>query len=127
MLEPGRFRLPRDAGEMAHAASGELCKQLYPDEVPARVFVSHTRPEPILGTLQPLSTGHRHTAALGFVNEGGTLNRYGMLFINRSTWGHILAETARVLSMNPGDLLSTEEIKAIEGKTSPEGVIIPEN
>lgn len=127
MLEPGRFRLPRDAGELAHAASGELCNQLYPEFVPARVFVSHTRPEPILGTLQPLSTGHRHTAALGFVNEGGTLNRYGMLFINRSTWGHILAETARVLSMNPGDLLSTEEIKAIEGKTSPEGVIIPEN
>ena len=127
MLEPGRFRLPRDAGELAHAASGELANELYPDSVPSRVFVTHTRPEPILGTLQPLSTGHRHTAALGFINEGGTLNRYGMLFINRCTWGHILAETARVLEMQPEDLLSTQELKAIQGKTSPDGVIIPEN
>ena len=127
MLEPGRFRFPRDAGELAHAASGELCKQLYPDNVPARIFVSHTRPEPILGTLQPLCTGHSHTVALGFINEGGTLNRYGMLFINRCTWGHILAEIARVLEMKPEDLLSQSEVKAIQSKISPEGIIISEN
>ena len=127
MLEPGRFRLPRDSGEIAHAASGELIDRLYPDSVQSRVFVSHTRPEPIFGTLQPLSTSHRHTAALGFVNQGGTLNRYGMLFINRCTWGHILAEAARVMSMQPEDLLSAEELKAIHGQTSPEGVIIPES
>lgn len=125
MLEPGRFRLPRDAGELAQAASGELSNELYPDSVPSRVFVTHTRPEPILGTLQSLSTGHRHTAALGFINEGGTLNRYGMLFINRCTWGHILAETARVLEIQPEDLLSQSELKALQGKCSPEGVIIP--
>ena len=127
MLEPGRFRLPRDAGEIAHAASEKLIEQLYPDSVLPRIFVSHTRPEPILGTLQPLSTGHQHTAALGFINEGGTLNRYGMLFMNHCTWGHILAETARILKMQPDDLLSVEEVKAIRGQTSPEGVIIPEN
>ena len=75
----------------------------------------------------PLSTGHKYTAALGFINEGGTLNRYGMLFINRCTWGHILAETARVLEIQPEDLLTKEELKAVMGKASPEGIIIPES
>ena len=39
--------------------------------------------------------------------------------------GHIFAETARVLEMQPEDLLSAEELKAIQGQASPEGVIIP--
>lgn len=125
MVEPGRFRFPRNSGELNHVVSGELLKQLYPDSVPVRIFVSHTRPESMLGTLQPLSTGNRYTATLGFINEGGTLNRYGMLFVNRSTWGHILAETSRVLVMKPEDLLTTQEWDALQGKTCPEGLIIP--
>lgn len=125
MLEPGRFRLPRDAGELAHNASGELCNQLYPEDIPARIFVTHTRPEPILGILQSLYTGHQHTAVLGFVNEGGTLNRHGMLFINGSTWAHILAETTRVLKLKREDLLMSKELDALQGKISPEDVIIP--
>ncbi len=127
MLEPGRFRLPRNAGELAHAASGQQFQKLYPHSTPKRVFVTHTRPEVILGTLQPLDTGHQHTVALGFVNEGGTLNRYGMLFINRCTWGHILAEMSRILDMKPEDLLKKEELEALYGNVSPEGIIIPEN
>ena len=124
LLEPGRFRLPRDAGEIAHVAPGSVCTKLYPDSVPARVFLTHTRPEPLIGTIQPLFTGHSRTAALGFVNQGGTLNRHGMLFINRSSWAHVLAETARVLDLSREDLLTAKEIEAIAGKTSPEGVII---
>jgi phosphoketolase len=124
MLEPGRFRLPRDQGEVAHVAPAQVCAELYPESVPARVFVTHTRPEPIVGTLQPLFTGRDHTAALGYVNQGGTLDASGMLFINRSTWGHILLETARVLEIQQEDLLTPEELDALHGRACPEGVIV---
>ena len=123
ILEPGRFRTPRSSGEAAHAAPTALQAELYPDEVPARVFVSHTRPEPLLGTLQPLNTGQR-TAGLGFINHGGTLSVAGFLFINRCSWAHILAEVARVLGPTPEELLSSDELAALDGKASPEGVIV---
>jgi phosphoketolase len=67
MLEPGRFRNPRSNGEKLHSVSAQLQAELYPDSVPARLFVTHTRPEPLLGTLQPLNTGTNKTAALGFI------------------------------------------------------------
>lgn len=124
LLEPGRFRNPRDAGELAHVAPGSVRNDLYPESVPARVFVTHTRPEPMLGTLKPLDTGSDRTAALGYVNQGGTHNSDGMLYINRCTWAHILAETARVLDRPRADLLSETEIAAIEGRHNPHDVVI---
>lgn len=123
MLEPGRFRFTRTEREARHSSPASLRSVLYPDSVPARVFVAHTRPEPLLGTLQPLNTGRDKTAAIGFVNHGGTLNTPGMLFVNRCTWAHILVEAARVLQMEREDLLTAAEVAAIEGKVSPEGVI----
>lgn len=50
----------------------------------ARLFVTHTRPEPVLGVLGPLHTGPR-TSGLGYVNQGGTLSTPGMLFVNCSS------------------------------------------
>jgi len=123
MLEPGRFRAPRNAGERLHAAPEALRAQLYPDDVPARVFVTHTRPEPLLGMLQPLHTGAQ-TVALGFINQGGTLNTAGMLFVNRCTWAHIVAQVVRLLGLVGEELLSAEEWVALEGKRSPEGIVI---
>lgn len=123
MLEPGRFRFPRTGREARHSSPASLRSELYPDSVPARVFVAHTRPEPLLGTLQPLNTGRDKTAAIGFVNHGGTLNTPGMLFVNRCTWAHIIVEAARVLQMEKEDLLTAAEVAALEGKVSPEGVI----
>jgi phosphoketolase len=123
MLEPGRFRAPRSEGERAHAAPAELRAELYPDDVPARIFVTHTRPEPLLGALQPLNTGER-TAGLGFVNHGGTLSVSGLLFINRCSWAHILAESARVLGLPREDVLTPEELAALDGNASPEGIVV---
>ena len=123
MLEPGRFRAARSEGERAHVATAALRAELYPEEVPARVFVTHTRPEPLLGTLQPLNTGGR-TAGLGFVNHSGTLNVAGLLFVNRCSWAHVLAETARVLDLPREGVLTPEELAALDGKASPEGVIV---
>ena len=123
MLEPGRFRTPRTSGEQARAVPDDLQKQLYPDSVAARIFVTHTRPETMLGVLQPLNTGDC-TAALGFIVQGGTLTTPGLLFVNRCTWAHVLQEAARVLGMSDEELLSAEERAALSGQTSPEGVII---
>jgi phosphoketolase len=126
MLEPGRFRAPRSKGEQAHAAPDNLKKELYPDSAKARVFVTHTRPEVILGVLYPLTTGPDHTAALGYIGQGGTLTTSGVLFVNRSTWAHVLQEASRVLGISRDRLLSTEEMAALDGKANPQGIIIPE-
>jgi phosphoketolase len=124
MLEPGRFRRPRGAGEQRHAASDRLVASLYPEATPARLFVSHTRPEVLLGVLQPLHTGYSTTSSLGFIGQGGTLTVAGMLFVNRSTWAHILAEAARLSGLPRQDLLTAQELAALDGQASPHGVII---
>ncbi len=124
MIEPGKFRHPRSGGEQSHLCPADLQRELYPDSVHARLFLVHTRPEPLLGVLQPLGSGHAHTAALGFIGMGGTLTSSGMLFVNRCTWAHVLEEVARLLEMPRDSLLTDEELAAIDHKASPEGVII---
>ena len=77
----------------------------------------------MLGLLQSVNTGKDKTSALGFINHGGTLNVPGMLFVNRCTWGHIILEAAHIIGMPSKELLTSEEIKALTGKASPEGII----
>jgi len=124
MLEPGRFRAPRSESEGAHAAPAALRDELYPDSVPQRVFMTHTRPEPLAGVLQPVHTGKGRTVALGFVIQGGTLTVPGLLFVNRCTWAHALGAVADILGLPREDLLTPEEIAGLDGKASPEGVIV---
>jgi len=123
MLEPGRFRPPRSAGEESHAAPEELRRELYPVSAPSRVFVGHTRPEKLLGVLQQLNTGWERTGALGFINKGGTLTVGGMLFVNRASWAHVAAKAARVLGMPREKVLEAEEAAALDGRGPVEGVI----
>jgi phosphoketolase len=123
MQEPGRFRIPRSNREMTHVISAQLQAELYPSSVSARIFVTHTRPEILLGILQPLHTGFGQISALGFINQGGTLNVPGMLFVNRCNRGHILLEVARVLGLVQEELLTPEELSALKGKTWPEGIL----
>jgi phosphoketolase len=125
MLEPGRFRIPRNRHEAAHLAPDEVVRDLFPEDVTARLILTHTRPEPLLGTIRPLDTGHGRTVALGYVNAGGTLDVAGLLFRNRTTWGHAVREAAGLLDMPVTDLLSDDEIAALEGKRSAHDVIIP--
>jgi hypothetical protein len=47
-----------------------------------------------------------------------------MLFVNRCSWAHVLAECARVAGLNREDLLTADELAALEGRATPEGVII---
>ena len=123
LLEPGRFRAPRSSREATHAASPDVTAALFPDTVRARLFVVHTRPEALLGALGPLHTGP-DTVGLGFINQGGTLNVRGMLFVNRSTWAHGLDRTAALLGLAREELLTAEEIEALDGRRSPDDVIV---
>jgi phosphoketolase len=93
--------------------------------VAPRLFVTHTRPEAILGLLGPLHTGAA-TVGLGYTNHGGTLSTHGMAFVNRCSWAHCLRETARLLHLSDAELLSEDERRALDGKRRPHGVIIPQ-
>ena len=90
----------------------------------ARTFVTHTSPGSFLGVLQSLNTGRDKTPGLGYISQGGTLDINGLMFINRSTWAHILLETAQVLARPREGLLTAEELAALEGKAAPELVLV---
>ena len=119
MVEPGRFRVPRTADEAEHQAPEALRRELYPDSAPARLFVTHCRPEPLLGVVAPLTTGYGRTLGLGFRDHGGTLDVHGMLARNGCTWADIVAAAARTLDLPREQLLSAEELVAIDGKAEP--------
>lgn len=123
LLEPGRFRRPRSDAEQDHNAPPSVRDHLYPESVRHRIFVSHTRPEALLGTVQPLNTGDS-TVGHGYTNHGGTLTVEGLLYVNRSSWAHIVASAATLLDRHPGELLTTAELEALAGRRSPHGVII---
>jgi hypothetical protein len=45
-----------------------------------------------------------------------------MLFVNRCTWAHILAEAAHILGLPEEDLLSFQELAALNKETE----VVPE-
>ena len=124
LLEPGRFRPARSAGERAHQAPAAVRDALFPPEVACRLLLTHTRPEPMLGLLLPFRAGPP-VAGLGYLNQGGTLDTPGILYVNRCTWAHCLAEVARLLDLPREWLLQPSELQALDGEASPHGVIIP--
>jgi hypothetical protein len=70
LLEPGRFRVARSDDERAHQISPALRDQLFPPEIAARLFVTHTRPEILLGIIRPLHTGRPTSGLAILVGEG---------------------------------------------------------
>jgi len=120
MVEPGRFRQPRDNRENRCMVSDDMRYELFPDSTKARIFISHTRPESIIGVLRSLDTGGKYTRTLGYLNRGGTFDVFGMLFANKCTWAHIVAAAAEIVDRKPDDFLSRDELKAIKGKGDPE-------
>jgi phosphoketolase len=124
LLEPGRFRRARSHAEELHMASASALERLFPVETQARLFVTHTRPEPVLGLLDSWHTGPQ-TRGLGYINQGGTFDTPGMLFANRCSWAHCVAEAARLLNTPREELLSQSETQGLDGLASPHGVIIP--
>ncbi len=119
LLEPGRFRAPRDEREAGFVAPAEAAGALFPSGVEARVILTHTRPEPLIGVLRPIDLGRERTRVLGYVNRGGTLDEFGMLFANRCTWAHAVAAAASASGASVLDLLEPAELAAVRGEGDP--------
>ncbi len=83
LLEPSRFRYPRDEYESSCIIDRETREDLFPSIIEKRLFVSHLRPETLLGVCRPLDLGPKRTVALGYINRGGTLDTPGLLQANR--------------------------------------------
>jgi len=124
MLEPRRFAEPRSAEEFGCCLTAKERKRFYPDSAQARLFVTHTRSGRIQGLLQSIDTGPG-TLALGYRNEGGTLNEAGMLFVNHQSWAHVVDAAAKLLKLRRQGVLTKDEIAVLDGKASPHGVVIP--
>jgi phosphoketolase len=123
IIEPGKFRNARNPSEQAHLADKKVIANILPPKIRNVVLMTHNRPELLTGMLSPLLQG-RHYSALGFINEGGTLNVAGMLFVNKCTWAHAVLEVSKLEGVSKEKLLSEAEIKAISGKLPPAGIII---
>jgi phosphoketolase len=122
--EPGRLRTARSLREAAHATPPERIAALFPERARHRLFVTHTRPEPMRGVLAPIDTG-ACSVWLGYLSRGGTLTTEGLSFVNRSSWAHVLAALAQVRGVDPDEWLAADERDALEGRRSPMGVIVP--
>ncbi|MFY9179189.1 MAG: xylulose 5-phosphate 3-epimerase [Venatoribacter sp.] len=123
LLEPGRFRVPRDAWEEQAMVDEAVLQTLFPARVQYRVFLTHIRAEIMLAVCRRLDLGPQRTRALGFMNRGGTLGTGELLFINKSTWAHVLAELADACGQKPTLWLTAEEAAALAGQGDPYHVI----
>lgn len=85
----------------------------------AKDLASQLWPEPTPGVLRPLDGGPSRMRALGYINRGGTLDVFGMLFANRCTWAHALAATAGLPKNRGSEFLSQEECLAVDGRGDP--------
>ena len=120
VAEPGRLKSPHDSAQAeATWTDGDLA-ETFPAHSDARIVVSHTRPEPITGVLRRIDTGPRRTSYLGFINRGGALDTFGMLFANRCTWAHVLARAAETMGLPPESWLTAPEWAAVQGRGDPE-------
>lgn len=116
MLEPGRFREPRDKEEAPFMAAISVRDNLFGYTHAQRIVISHTRPESLMGILRPLDTANSRMQFLGYKNRGGTLNVAGMLYANRCSWIHLLATCADALELPRSALLHNPELAVLEGE-----------
>lgn len=116
LMEPGRFRNARDLLETDMLTTQEVREELFPASISARVFLTHTRAAPYLGTVRPLDTGPQTTHVLGYANRGGTLDAAGMLLANGCTFAHVLEKVTVALGSPLSDFLTGDEIKTLSAR-----------
>jgi phosphoketolase len=117
IIEPGRFRVARDEFEAVAVVDADQRARYLPETL-RKVVVCHTRPQAIAGLWWDASSGAR-AHYLGFNNQGGTLDVFGMLFANKATWAHIAQAAAAVLGSPISKFLDEEEQRAVEGSGNP--------
>lgn len=122
IFEPGRFRSPRNSGERDHLAPDTVRSSVLAPHTSSVFLICHTRPEPMVGALQGMWNG-KSVQGFGFINEGGTLGADGLLWINKTSWLHILREYLRTIGKEENGILSHEEREALDGKRSPDGIV----
>jgi len=120
VVEPGRLKSPHDSAEAQATWTDDDLAEIFPEHSDVRIVVSHTRPEPITGVLRRIDTGPRRTSYLGFINRGGTLDTFGMLFANRCTWAHVLSRAAETMGLASQSWLTPPEWAAVQGHGDPE-------
>jgi len=121
LMEPARFRRGRTAAEDMHSSLDHCGRGLYA-ATNTHVLLCHTRPETMVGLLQPMLAGGA-VAALGYRGRGGTLDMQGMLFANGCSWAHAVREVSRLLHIDLTDLLSDTEIDAVDGVGDPAEIV----
>lgn len=124
VIEPSRFRSPRDDLERTIVVDDDALEALFPRSIETRVIFTHTRPEPMAGILRRIDTGPRRTTLLGYASRGGTLDVQGMLFANRCTWAHAVAAAAAALGEDAALLLEPPEWAALEGQGDPRALFV---
>lgn len=125
LFEPGRFRQARDSWELEAQANNQLLDALFPQGIKQRLFLCHGHGEAILACCRPLDLGPKKTLALGYINQGGTLDSDGMLFANQTTWAHAALFLCRQMGMADDAWLSDDELDAVTGRGDPYQVIKP--
>jgi phosphoketolase len=123
ILEPGKFRMPRNEGEFNHMTPKYVTEEIFPKRLEKMVLVTHTRPEPMVGTIQSLWKDC-DLITCGFINEGGTLTPEGMLFMNQCSWAHILRNVCHLEDIKLNTILSKDEIAVLDCTKSPHGIVI---
>ncbi|UZE94514.1 phosphoketolase family protein [Alkalimarinus alittae] len=125
ILEPTRFRDPRDVIENTFCQTEDVCTTLFPIHMKVRVFVTHTRPQALKGLLSQVLMKESSVSSrfLGYLNRGGTFDTAGMLFINQCSWAHIVKNAVELSELSLPDYLSSHEIDAIEFKSNPRKVM----
>lgn len=123
LLEPGRFRFARDRWEETIQADTQLVEAIFPNYIQQRLFFFHGHGESLLACCRPLDLGPKKTLALGYKNQGGTLNSDGMLFANQCTWAHGALQLSRRMNKADDIWLSHEELNAVLGDGDPYQVI----
>ena len=118
MVEPGKFRIPRDEFEQAYTHNSQRIGEIVP-YCANRIIVCHTHAEVMTGVLRELDSGASNTRFKGYRNRGGTLDVFGMLVANKQSWVHILAESVEVIpDINMESIFDPNELSALHGKTS---------
>src|SRR5690606_35435358 len=86
LLEPARFRQPRDRWDVAAMAEDSVSQALFPQRVEYRAILAHFRAGLIRATCRRPDKGPEHSRALGYNSRGGCLGPDQLLFVNRSAW-----------------------------------------